>query len=234
MTPKRFQIDCVGYSIAADWYEANTETVLLNLIGFTSNIKSYNSFLSEIVKQTSVSVLTIDYSGHGDSPFDINELTPAQSFLEVITAFDWIKDKYPEAKIYVMGASFGGFLATQLTKYRVFDRLVLRVPAIYKPENFYTKWKDYDAKEGGNYRETAEKLVDHPLLKRASKFEGESLVITHELDDICPLNSTMAFVGAFNADHWEANGFKHGFLESNVSDEQIQKYYKYVSDWLAK
>jgi uncharacterized protein len=234
MQPKRIDIKCEGYSVAADWYEADTNVVLLNLIGFNSNINKYNKMLSSIVEQTNISVLTIDYSGHGDSPFDINDLTPAQNFLEVITAFEWVKNNYPNSKIYVMGASYGGFLATQLAKYRTFEKLILRVPAIYKPENFYTAWGKYEVEEGRNYRETAEKLVDHPLLKRASNFKGKTLVITHELDDVCPKNSTMAFVEAFKADHWDAKGFQHGFGQSDVTDEQLQEYYNKISDWLLK
>jgi hypothetical protein len=41
-------------------------------------------------------------------------------------------------------------------------------------------------------------------------------------------------VNAFNADHWEAKGFMHGFGQSDVAKEQIQDYYKKVSDWLKK
>jgi dipeptidyl aminopeptidase/acylaminoacyl peptidase len=234
MKPKKFELQCVGYSVVADWYESNNDKVLFNLIGFGSNIQKYNEFLSSLVKNANTSVLTIDYSGHGESPFDINDLTPAQNFLEVITAFDWLKDQYPDAEISVMGASYGGFLATQLTKYRTFDKLILRVPAIYKPENFYTTWKKYSIEEGLKYRETAEKLVGHPLLKRASKFKGRSLVVTHELDDVCPKNSTMAFVSAFNADHIEAKGFKHSFGESDVTVIQINEYYKTIAEWLVK
>lgn len=233
--PKNIQIECVGYSISADWYQGESEAqILLNLIGFGSNSEKYNKFLSTIVENTGFSVLTIDYSGHGKSPFNINDLTPAQNFLEVITAFDWIKENYPDSKIFVMGASYGGFLATQLTKYRTFEKLVLRVPAIYKPENFYTTWKKYETEEGRNYRETAENLTDHPLLKRASNFEGNILVVTHELDEVCPKKSTMAFVDAFNAEHFEAKGFKHSFGNSEVSEEQINDYYKKISDWLVK
>ena len=232
MNPRNFKLQCVGYDLNADFYEASEDVVLLNLIGYSSNIAKYNDFLSYLNEKNNISILTIDYSGHGQSPFDLNDLTPAQNFLEVITAFDWIKYKYPNAKIYVMGASYGGFLATQLTKYREFEKLILRVPAIYKPENFYTTWGEYEIEEGRNYRETAEKLTDHPLLKRASKFSGKTLVVTHELDDVCPLNSTMAFKEAFKAEHYEAKGFKHSFGQSDVAEDQIQEYYKNISDWL--
>jgi len=232
--PDNLKISCVGYEINADYYNAESDVILLNLIGYTSNIDKYQDFLSTLNKLNNLSVLTIDYTGHGKSPYEIGDLMPAQNFLEVVIAFDWIKDNYPEKKVYVMGASYGAFLATQLTKYRTFEKLVLRVPAIYKPENFYTKWNEYEVEEGRLYRATAEKLTDHPLLKRASSFKGKTFVVTHELDDVCPIYSTMAFASAFGADHWEAKGFKHGFGESDVTKELIQDYYKKVAEWLAR
>lgn len=231
---QEISINCVGYAIKANLYETNSDYILLNLIGYSSNKDKYKDFIEYIVDSTGISAITIDYSGHGKSPFELENITPAQNFLEVITTFDWIRKKFPEKDIYVMGASYGGFLATQLTKYRSFKKLVLRVPAIYKPKNFYTTWGDYEIEEGLAYRETAEKLVDHPLLKRASKFEGDTFVITHELDDVCPVNSTNAFVEAFKADHWVAKGFKHGFGESDITSDQRIEYYKKVSDWLAQ
>src|SRR5206468_9462352 len=121
-----------------------TEQILLVLPGWTSTKAKQNDLVSHIVESTGISALVLEYSGHGDSPFDVMETRPAQHFLEVICAFDWLKSKYPTAHISVMGGSYGGYLATQLTKYRQFDNLVLRVPAIYQPVDFYTLNKDID------------------------------------------------------------------------------------------
>lgn len=232
--PTNLKIKCVSYEINADWYDGSSDIVLLNLIGFKSNSKKYKEFLLALNELSDINILTIDYSGHGESPFTINDVTPAQNFLEVITAFDWITKNFPDKKIYVMGASYGGFLATQLTKYRDFEKLILRVPAIYRPENFYTTWGVYEAENGKKYRETAKNLTEHPLLKRASNFKGKTLVITHELDEVCPKNTTMAFIKAFGAEHWEAKGFKHGFGESDITQEQKQNYYFKVAEWIKK
>ena len=69
----------------------SNEEVVLILIGFTSNKSRYSEFAEAIVKETGKSVLVLDYSGHGESPFDLEDLTPAQNFLEVINVFDWLK-----------------------------------------------------------------------------------------------------------------------------------------------
>lgn len=232
LPPKKFEIECLGYKIAADLYEGVGDYVMLNLIGYKSNIDKYQEILSRVSEATKATIITVDYSGHGRSPYDLEETRPAQHFLEVIESFDWLKENYKEKKIIVMGASYGGFLATQLTKYREFDKLILRVPAIFKPENFYTKWVNHNNLDSNNYRTNATNLSEHPLLKRASEFKGRTLVITHELDDVCPANTTDAFIKALSAQHWEAKGFKHGFGESELNQDQKDEYYQKIIDWI--
>lgn len=231
---KQIHIPLHGYSIAADWYEGSSDEVLLVLIGHESSKAKYRDMVEALQSGTGTSALVIDYSGHGESPGNLDEISAAEHFLEVITAFDWIANNYSEKKINVMGTSYGGFMATQLTKYRTFPKLILRVPAIYPPDMFYDKTKIYkEHKYFQDFRnKSTDELVGYPPLKRASAFTGKTLVITHEFDDICPANETMAFAKAFGADTWEAKGFKHGFSESDVTEEQKHDYYMKIAEWL--
>ena len=232
MKSQALKIPCVGYEIAADWYEGSNDEVLLVLIGYSSNKARYRGLVSAVVEKAGMSALVIDYTGHGESPFELDDLRPAQNFLEVVTAFDWLAEHHPDKAISVMGSSYGGFHATQLTKYRKFQKLVLRVPALYPPDMFYTKWRDVDIDALPNYRSNADNAVDHPLLKRVSDFSGEVFVVTHEFDDSCPKPSTDAFAKAFRADTWEAKGFKHGVGESNPTSEQLEEYQNKIAEWL--
>jgi uncharacterized protein len=235
LDPKTFDIECTGYSVKADWYETNSsDEIIFSLIGWTSNRKKYNDILSAICSKTGKSALVFDYTGHGDSPFDVNTTRPAQHFLEVICVFDWLKEKYPNANITVMGTSYGGFLAVQLTKYRTFDKLVLRVPAIYKPSDFYTLNGIINSEEGWTakdaFRRDVKALEGHPLLTRASSFKGKTLVVVHEKDEQVPKETTDAFIKAFKADVFIANGFQHSIAEQ--SKEKIYEYQTHISDWL--
>jgi esterase/lipase len=235
--PKIIEIKCTGYSVKADWYEtANTNEIILSLIGWTSNRKRYNDILSAICSKTGQSALVFDYSGHGDSPFDVSTTRPAQHFLEVIYVFDWLKEKYPNAKITVMGTSYGGYLAVQLTKYRSFEKLILRAPAILKPADFYTLKKptlndeEWAAKDA--YRRDTEALSKHPLLARASDFKGKTLIVVHEHDDQIPKETTDTYIKTFNADVYIAKGFPHSIYDE--PREKIVEYQNAISDWLNK
>lgn len=229
------RIDCAGYAVKADWYEGeNTDEIVLSLIGWTSNRKKYSDILSSIVQNTGMSALVFDYSGHGDSPFDVEKTRPAQHFLEVICVFDWLKERYPNAKIVVMGTSYGGYLATQLTKYRDFYKLILRVPAIYKPEDFYTLNGEINSDAGWTakdaFRRDTDALAKHPLLVRASSFKGKTLVIVHELDEQVPTETTDAYIAAFKAETYIAKGFPHS--TGDVPQSQKLEYQDAINEWL--
>src|SRR6185437_9664373 len=163
-----------------------------------------------------------------------NTTRPAQHFLEVICVFDWLKEKYPRAKITVMGTSYGGFLAVQLTKYRMFENLILRAPAIYRPQDFYTLNGVLDSSEGRAatrvFRQDANELSKHPLLSRASNFTGRTLVIVHENDEQIPKQTTDAYITAFHADGYVAKGFHHSIVDE--PKDEIIAYQNAISDWL--
>lgn len=231
---KSFEIPVVGYSVEADWYEgSNPEKVLLSLIGWTSAKAKYRKMLPQIVEETGMSVLTFDYSGHGDeAQVDVQETRPAQHFLEVICVFDQLREQHPTAEICVMGTSYGGFLATQLTKYRKFEKLVLRVPAIYRPEDFYTQAKKRDQQRSDAYRHDKAALGESPLLARAQMPTGTSLVVVHGEDELIPAATTDAYILALQAEVIVAEGFRHSF--DGISEEAKRQYITRLSDWLKK
>lgn len=244
MNIKRFDIDCPGYAIAADWYQGDETNILLVLPAYISSRARIKDVVQTICEGTGYAALVIDYSGHGDSPFELRDTRPAQHFLESIIAFDLLKEKYPNAQITVFGPSYGGFLATLLTKYRAFERLILRVPAIYKPNTFYDLWaKRLDNPDSYNkevlaYRNDEAELMKHPLFGQASGFGGKSLVVVHDEDEMVPKATTNAFIKAFNADSFIQPGFIHNIGdavdEDRVSKQELDEYKEKYVAWLKK
>lgn len=234
-------IKCSGYDIAADWIEgADDSKVLIVLPGYSSNKSRQRTHADYIVQSTGTSALVVDFSGHGNSPFELRDTRPAQHFLELIYVFDWVSQRYPHANISVSGSSYGGFLAVQLTKYRKFKNLILRAPAIYKPAAFYDPWSlridnesDYSS-ELSRYRTDSIALASHPLLARASSFEGDTLVVVHENDEVVPRETTDAYIGAFNADSIVAEGFAHSVDKNNPDEVTLNSYNAKIADWLNK
>ena len=187
---KSFTIPCVGYEIAADWYDGN-DNVLLVLPGFTSSKANYADLVSSIVDKTGTSALVVDYSGHGESPFNIDAITISENFSEVVRAYDWIRENHPDKTIDVMGTSYGGYFAAMLAGVREIRKLVLRVPANYDPKDLYTPWQSLDREKIRNeYRADPKNFETHPVLAEGPSFKGEAFVLTHEFDEACPKSST--------------------------------------------
>lgn len=235
------KIKCAGYEIAADWYEGvDTKKILLILPGYGSSKARQKIHAESMVQGTGTSALAIDFSGHGNSPFELRNTRPAQHFLELIYVFDWLKQQYPDAFISVSGSSYGGFLAAQLTKYRDFSNLILRAPAIYKPSAFYDLWsvriddEEPYRKSIVEYRQNTEALEKHPLLSRASAYKGRVLVVVHENDEVVPRQTTDAYIKAFNAESILAKGFSHT-VDAAVRDEaKLQAYQDQIAGWLSQ
>lgn len=231
---KTLTIPCIGYSIAADWYEGN-DNVLLVLPGFTSSKANYKELVTAITEKTGTSAFVIDYSGHGESPFDIQDITIAENFSEVVRAYDWIKEHYPDKTINVMGTSYGGFFAAMLAGVRDIKKLILRVPANYDPDDLYTPWRKLDREQIRNeYRADPKNFENHPVLAKGPNFKGEAYVLTHELDEACPKSSTDPYIKAFNAENWEAKGFVHGLGKSKFTEQQLEEYQNKIAGWLRK
>ena len=232
MNRKEIKIENVGYTLFADWYEADKNRVLLVLPGFTSTKKKYEALVEELVKGTGYSALVLDYAGHGKSPFDINDLARADNFSDVIAAFDWLVNHYPEKRITVLGTSYGGFHAAYLTKFREFQDVIFRVPASYPEETLYTKIGSMRDAHSEEYRTNPANYINHWLFTHTHSVKGRALVVTHEFDTVCPPVATTPFAKAFNADTWDAPGFKHGFTETNASEQQLKNYYQKLVDWI--
>ena len=229
-------IPCHGYSIAADWHETdNQNTVLLAIQGYASTKQQNAPFISEISEGSGISTLAIDLSGHGESPFNLNDTTPAQHLLEVATAFDWLVAQHPSADVYVMGTSYGGYMAAWLSHFRDFEKLVLRTPAIYKPEDFYTPHGQIEkAEQLALYRNNSVAVKNNPIFQQASIFTGESLVLVHGLDADVPLPTSNAYTEAFNAEEYIAEGFYHAYRSEQNPDEKREVYKTALIAWLLK
>jgi hypothetical protein len=66
----------------------------------------------------------------------------------------------------------------------------------------------------------------------ASAFKGRVLVVVHENDEMIPRQTTDAFIQAFNADNYIAEGFSHT-VDSVVQDpDQLQAYQDRIANWL--
>lgn len=234
--PKQIAIPCLDYEVAADWY-SNTKTngILLVLVGYSSTKARNADFIVEISERTGMSSLVLELSGHGDSPFELDDTKPAQHLLEVTAAFDWLLNTYSGAKISVMGTSYGGYMAAWLTRFRNFDKLVLRTPALYKSEDFYSPHRlIHKSDELVAYRKNEELIRDNALFLQKPMFDGRTLLVIHGDDEAVPIETSNVYQERFAAETYFAKDFVHGFRDPRNPQEGIEPYKAVIADWLQK
>ncbi len=236
MNISNVEIPCLSYSLAADWYDAGkTDHILLAYMGYVSSKERNRDFLLALGEKADMSILAVDLSGHGESPFVIDETSPAQHVLETVAVFDWLQKKYPEAKIAVIGTSYGGFLAAYLSKYRDFGKLILRTPAIYLPSDLYMLQSDIDRDYTSKvYRKDQKLVANHPLFKQPNVFTGSTLVVTHELDEDIPKETSNVYKAAYKADEYLVPGFKHSMRDAQNPQEVLVPYQDTIANWLIR
>ncbi|MGH7197063.1 MAG: alpha/beta hydrolase family protein [Candidatus Saccharimonadales bacterium] len=232
---KQISIPVTGYSIQADWHEGEKNRgIILTFVGFGSSKKSNSDFVAKVVADTGLSALIVDFSGHGESPLNVNETIPAQHLFEATKAYDWIKANYPDSAVHVMGTSYGGFMAAYLTRFRAVQKLILRTPAIYEPKDFYTQHQYIDKLQVREYRKNTETLKKHPLFLQESIGQPLTLLVVHGEDKSVPTDTTDIYKVEFAAETYIAEGFAHPFRDPSNPQDGIAKYYEVITDWLLK
>lgn len=230
---KQISIPCPGYNIEADWHEgANNQKIILSFVGFGSSKRSNFDFMKKLVDVTGMSALVVDFSGHGESPLNVDDTMPAQHLLEATKAYDWIKANYPESATCVMGTSYGGFMAAYLTRFRSVEKLILRTPAIYEPSSFYTEHRLIDKILVREYRKNTESLEKHPIFLQPPVKNVSTLLVVHGEDKSVPKETTDVYKSAFDAQIYVAEGFAHAFRDPANPREGVLAYYDALANWL--
>lgn len=229
------QVPCPGYSIAADWYENGGNETLMIVPGYQSSKARQGELVSAVALKHNFNALVIDFSGHGNSPFALSETRPAQHLLEAICVFDWLAQEKPEQKISLMGTSYGAFQLAYLSRFRDFRKLVLRTPAIYRPEDMYTLSGSIPRQDIAEaYRKDSQALSHDPLFLQKPTFTGETLVVVHDKDEDIPTATSDIYIKSFNADVYVAEGMHHWSHDPANSTGALEASFTAISEWLIK
>ena len=126
--------------------------------------------------------------------------------------------------IGVVGSSYGAYLAAILTSLRPVRWLTLRVPALYKDEDWAAPKQRLDKDALAAYRRRPVAPEENRALRACAGFEGDALVVESERDDTVPhavvANYLAAFRRARSLTYRRIEGADHG-----LSDRAAQEAY---------
>jgi uncharacterized protein len=170
--------------------------------------------------------LTIDLRGHGHTEDQRETVTRNENLQDVIAGYDALA-KQPavdRSAIAVVGSSYGGYLATILTSLRPVRWLALRVPALYKDEDWALPKGELKKYGLDTFRRGPMLPEDNRALGACARFEGDVLIVESEHDDIIPhpviANYMAGFQKAHSVTYRVIEGADHG-----LSQEPSQEAY---------
>lgn len=164
--------------------------------------------------------LTFDLRGHANTSPMADTVSRENNLHDILAAYDALAT-HPQVDrnaIAVVGSSYGGYLATILTKMRPVRWLALRVPALYMdsgwelPKKQLHKDQDLDT-----YRNSLIPAKDNRALRAAAAFAGDVLIVESEFDNIIPSavisNYREAFIQASSLTYRVMKGADHGLTD---------------------
>ena len=147
--------------------------------------------------------LAFDLRGHGDTEGQQETITREDSLRDVLAAYDALAAQpgVDTDGMLVIGSSYGGYLATILSSLRPVRWLALRVPALYKDEDWSLPKIELKKYGLAAYRRGPVKPEDNRALKACAAFEGDVLIVESEHDDIVPHPVIANYMAAFGKAH---------------------------------
>jgi len=180
--------------------------------------------------------LTFDLRGHARHVAQREAVTREDNLRDMLAAYDTLVGHPavdPNA-VAVIGSSYGGYLAAVLTSLRPVRWLGLRVPAIYRDENWEQPKRRLNGDDLTLYRQTAIEPEKNRALAACEDFFGDVLIVESENDTIVPHpvieNYLTAFKFARSMSHRVMAGVDHAMSKKAWR----QAYVQIVVAWMTE
>jgi uncharacterized protein len=142
-----------------------------------------------------------------------------ENLRDILAAYDLLADQraVDASAIGVVGSSYGGYLAAVLSSLRPVRWLALRVPALYRDEDWALPKRGLNKEELAAYRRSPVGAGENRALGACAAYEGDVLIVESEHDDVVPhpviANYLAAFERAHSLTYRVIAGADHGLSE---------------------
>lgn len=170
--------------------------------------------------------LTFDLRGHASAEARLSQVSRRDNLRDLLAAYDRLRG-HPAIDgdaIAVVGTSYGGYLASILTTLRPVKWLALRVPAIYRDEQWDIPKRALDKADIARYRSRPIPVEDNRALRACAEFRGDVLLVASEHDEHVPHATIMSYRAAFQQVH----SLSHRIIDHadhSLSDPLAQESY---------
>jgi dienelactone hydrolase len=183
--------------------------------------------------------LTFDLRGHGGSAERQEQVTREDNLRDLVAAYDRLARQpfVDRDRIAVVGSSYGGYLAAILTTLRPVRWLGLRVPALYRDEDWALPKQQLKKYGLAAYRRQFISPDENRALGACAAFRGDVLLVESENDDIIPhpvfTNYMAAFEQARSLTYKMIQGADHGLSDARSQEAYAAILVKWASEVVA-
>ena len=180
--------------------------------------------------------LTFDLRGHIKNSERQQSVTREENLRDLIAAYDCLH-RHPHIDtraIAVVGTSYGAYLSTILTTLRPVQWLSLRVPSIYRDEEWDTPKRKLNREDIARYRSSFIPASENRALSACMQFRGDVLLVESENDHLVPHSTIMSYRAAFQNAHSLSHRVIDG-ADHALSDKTAQNAYTAILvNWITE
>lgn len=182
-----------------------------------------NTIAAQALADLGFTSLTYDMRGNGESGGNLEKLSRADFVDDAVIAYDFLKKHIGrQAKIGVVGASFGGYTAVMLSERRNIACLSLRVPACYPDEGFERP----QLAQLGEWRKEKYDYSKSRPMQLLHKFTGKVQIVEAGNDEIVPHRIIENYVSAVSEkrqlEYKIMKDAPHRLADEKLSNEYVQ------------
>ncbi len=170
--------------------------------------------------------LSFDLRGHALTLAQQQTVTREQNLNDLLAAYDLLA-RHPHidsSAIAVVGTSYGGYLAALLTALRPVRWLAMRVPALYRDDDWMVPKRQLDRDVLNQLRGRRVMPEENRALAACADFRGDVLLVESEFDHLVPHATIMSYRAAFHQTHSLTHRIILG-ADHGLTSESCQKTY---------
>lgn len=180
--------------------------------------------------------LTFDLRGHEKTLADQQWVSREDNLRDVVAAYDMLVNHpaIDSSAVAVVGSSYGGYLSAILTSLRPVKWLALRVPALYRDEDWRLPKRQLDKLDLAQYREQRIAPADNRALAACEAFRGDALIVESQHDHLIPHQTIMNYRAALHNVHSLTHRIVDG-ADHALSGESCQRAYtEILVNWITE